>query len=117
MSQEAHNEHEARFNSIEDDVKSIKDEFSKLSEFLQLIAEQQKENVEEKSHKFYNNAKQRATQIWDELSDEDVEVRQYVGDKLQKSSQKLVDKTRENPLTTVVTAAGIGLLIGFLLKK
>jgi hypothetical protein len=45
MSQDTNsmNEHETRFNSIEDDVKSIKDEFSKLSEFLQLIAEQQKD--------------------------------------------------------------------------
>ncbi len=116
MSQDI-NEHEARFNSIENDVKTIKDEFSKLTEFLQAMAEQKKDEVEGKSQQFYNNAKQRATQIWDEISDEDVEVRQYVNEKLQKSSQKLADKTRENPLTTVVAAAGVGLLIGFLLRK
>ncbi len=108
---------ETRFNAIENDMTLIKDELSKLSEFLMSASEEKKEKLSEKSKNIYHNVKEKAAHLFDGVSDEDIEMRQYIEDKIQCSSQKLVDKTKEKPLTAIVAAVGVGLLVGFLLKK
>lgn len=108
---------EKRIEQLEKDLAAFRKDFKDINETLKSIASQKSEEMEKRARHNVRKAKQRAEDLWDEVSDTGAEVYDRARHQMDHTLQTVNRSVRENPLSSIAIVAGISYIIGFLSRK